>query len=237
MEIFFIGGNDKTNYTMQTFFILLVAHSTATVTTDKLNQGCAQLGIPLTEAQADCMRAHLQLLARWNRRLNLTAVTDPHEMTVRHLLDSLSIQPFVRGETVLDVGSGGGFPGLPLAVINPTVSVTVCDSRHRRAAFLRHACAALGLGNVTVADTRVQDVTVGAGKFDTLTVRAFASLAETLAATVSLHRPGVRLLAMKGKLPSAEIAALDGRLRARLHVEQLTVPFLSAARHLIIVDF
>ncbi len=203
---------------------------------EKLEQGCGRLGIALSAGQGERLRRHLELLAKWNRRLNLTAVRGMDDMVVRHLLDSLAIAPFVRGGSLLDVGSGGGFPGVPLAVVNPALCVTLLDSRGKRVEFLRHACAALGLGNAGVVRGRVEDYRP-AEKFDTLAVRALASLGDTLRATAALHRPGVRLLAMKGKMPAREIAALDSPWRARVSVEKLHVPFLSAERHLIIIEF
>ena len=203
---------------------------------DKLEQGCERLGIALSADQSARLRRHLALLAKWNRRLNLTSVKGMDDMVVRHLLDSLAIARFVRGQSLLDIGSGGGFPGMPLAVINPQLEVTLLDSRGKRIEFLRYACAALDLGGVSVVRGRVEDYRP-AEKFDTLAVRAFASLGETLKATAALHRPGVRLLAMKGRLPVREMAALSDSWRERMIVEKLQVPFLAAERHLIIIEF
>ena len=203
---------------------------------DKLEQGCERLGIALSADQSARLRRHLALLAKWNRRLNLTSVKGMDDMVVRHLLDSLAIARFVRGQSLLDIGSGGGFPGMPLAVINPQLEVTLLDSRGKRVEFLRYACAALDLGGVSVVRGRVEDYQP-AQKFDTLAVRAFASLGETLKATAALHRPGVRLLAMKGRLPVREMAALSDSWRERMIVKKLQVPFLAAERHLIIIEF
>ena len=203
---------------------------------DKLEQGCERLGIALSADQGARLRRHLALLAKWNRRLNLTSVKGMDDMVVRHLLDSLAIARFVRGQSLLDIGSGGGFPGIPLAVINPQLEVTLLDSRGKRVEFLRYACAALDLGGVSIVRGRVEDYRP-AQKFDTLAVRAFASLGETLKATAALHRPGVRLLAMKGRLPVREMAALSDSWRERMIVEKLQVPFLAAERHLIIIEF
>ena len=203
---------------------------------DKLEQGCERLGIALSADQGARLRRHLALLAKWNRRLNLTSVKGMDDMVVRHLLDSLAIARFVRGRSLLDIGSGGGFPGMPLAVINPQLEVTLLDSRGKRVEFLRYACAALDLGGVSIVRGRVEDYRP-AQKFDTLAVRAFASLGETLKATAALHRPGVRLLAMKGRLPVREMAALSDSWRERMIVEKLQVPFLATERHLIIIEF
>jgi len=204
-----------------------------------LERGCAQLGVDLTARAAGQLLAHLALLEQWNRRVNLTAVRGLEAMVVRHLLDSLSIARFVRGQSLLDIGSGAGFPGLPLAMVNPNLRITLLDSRRRRVEFLRHLCATLELGNVEVVGARVEDYRP-AQKFDTLTTRAFAPLDRTLQLTAALHRPGGRLLAMKGRTPAPEIAALNDMRRARISnisVEKLNVPFLCAERHLIIAEF
>ena len=207
--------------------------------TEKLEQGCRQLGITLSAAQEAQLCGHLELLSKWNRRLNLTAIKSMDDMLVRHLLDCLAIAPFVRGRALLDIGSGGGFPGVPLAIVRPQLKVTLLDSRGKRIEFLRNISAALGLGNVTVVKQRVQDYRP-AGKFDTLATRAFASLDHTLKATAGLHRSGCRLLAMKGGFPGPEIACLEPAVRERfidtLAIEKLNVPFLAAERHLIIIE-
>lgn len=213
---------------------------------DKLACGCAELGIELSDAQIDLLHRHLQLLAKWNRRSNLTAITDIDEMIIRHTLDSLSILPFVLGRSLLDVGSGGGFPGLPLAIANPQLQVTLLDSRRKRAEFLHHACLVLNLANVEVAHCRIEDYR-RAKKFDTLATRAFASLADTLTATAALHHARMRLLAMKGQMPHNEMKQVDQDIRAirashanlaggRMHCEKLRVPFLAADRHLVIIE-
>ncbi len=204
-------------------------------TTEKLDLGCTRLGLILSAAQRQQLCGHIELLAKWNRRLNLTAIDRLDDMVARHLLDSLAVAPFVRGGSLLDIGSGGGFPGLPLAVLDPRLQVTLLDSRGRRAEFLRAARDALELGNVAVVEKRVEDYRLG-GKFDTLATRAFASLAHTLKATAALHRDGCRLLAMKGRMPKREIALLEPPWRERVSVEKLDVPFLDAERHLVLIE-
>jgi len=201
-----------------------------------LEDGCKQLGIVLTATQEQQLLGHLGLLLKWNRRLNLTAIDSMNDMIVQHLLDSLAIVPFVRGRSLLDIGSGGGFPGMPLAIVDPRLAVTLLDSRGKRIEFLRYACATLGIGNVQLARQRAEDYRPGV-KFDTLATRAFASLADTLKLTAGLHHPGCRILAMKGKIPDREIALLDPVFRDRVTIENLNVPFLAAERHLIIIEF
>ncbi len=220
----------------------------------KLERGCARLGIALSAAQATRLCEHLALLSKWNRRLNLTAITRD-DMVVRHLLDCLAIAPFVRGPALLDVGSGGGFPGVPLAVVMPQLTVTLLDSRGKRIEFLRNVCARLELDNVRLIKQRVEAYRP-TEKFDTLATRAFASLGATLNATAALHHPGSRLLAMKGRMPTAELAQIESMSAApitatpmstapkpvapthhRVTIEKLNIPFLAAERHLIIIEF
>ncbi len=179
---------------------------------------------------------HAGLLQHWNRRLNLTAITDPAGVVVQHLLDSLAVAPWVRGGRVLDIGSGGGFPGIPLAAALPQVQFTLLDSRGKRVEFLRHAAATLGLGNVAVVKSRVEDYRPDE-KFDTLVCRAFASLEEILTLTAHLQEPGTRLLAMKGRLAPDEVRALPARGHRDITVDPVVVPFLDAERHVVRVRF
>lgn len=202
--------------------------------TKPLEHGCAQLGLQLRAPQIAQLHAHLDLLRKWGRRLNLTSVAR-EEMAARHALDSLSIIPFVHGETLLDIGSGGGFPGVPLAIACPHLRVTLIESRERRAAFLRHAIGELGLQNAGVVCARVEGARF-AEKFDTLATRAFAPLGDALEVTRALHHAGARMLAMKGRHPRREIAALPPAWRARCAVEKVTVPFLHAERHVLIIQ-
>lgn len=208
---------------------------TKPVAPEKLTQGCAQLGIDLSITQSQQLWQHLGLLMKWNRGMNLTAIRNMDDMVTHHLLDSLSIARFVRGQSLLDIGSGGGFPGVPLAIVHPQWAVTLLDSRDKRSQFLRHVCAVLGLTNVTVVATRVEKYQT-VERFDTLTTRAFASVADTWALTSALHQRGSRFLMMKGRLPKQELAQAKVALRAQVNVEKLKVPFLSAERHLLIVE-
>ncbi len=168
--------------------------------------------------------------------MNLTAITDPSAMVVEHLLDSMAIAPWVQGGRVLDIGSGAGFPGIPLAVVLPQVAFTLLDSRGKRIEFLQHAVSTLGLANVTVGKARVEDYRPGK-KFDTLVCRALAPLEKILTLTTHLHSPGTCLLAMKGPLAGDEIAVLPARWRQAVQVESVQVPFLDAKRHIIRLPF
>src|SRR5690606_37028501 len=197
-----------------------------------LDAGLAALG--LDPALAAPLRAYLDLLARWNRTYNLTAIRDPGEMVTLHLLDSLSMHAHVRGVARLaDLGTGAGLPGIPLAIALPGLQVTLVESNGKKARFLREAVRSLGLANATVSESRAEAVDQP-GAFDAITARAMATLGDILAVGGHLLAPGGRLLAMKGARPDTEIAALpDGWAVEAIH--PLSVPGLAAERHLVVV--
>jgi 16S rRNA (guanine527-N7)-methyltransferase len=205
-----------------------------------LADGARELGLALSDAQLSKLLDYVALLAKWNAVYNLTAIRDPRQMLVQHILDSLSIVPHLalrNPRSVLDVGSGGGLPGIVLAIVQPDWSVTVNDIVHKKTAFQAQAKAELGLTNLSVATGRVETLRPGAevpAKFDVIVSRAFAELADFV--TLARHLVAERgaILAMKGVRPDGEIE----RLPAGAHVEQvarLSVPFLDAERHLITV--
>ena len=196
----------------------------------QLEAGLAALGLQAAAEQREQLLALIALLVKWSRAYNLTAVRDPAEMVTRHLLDSLVAAPFVRGRRVLDVGTGAGFPGLPLAIVQPDRAFVLLDSHAKKLRFVDHACDALGLGNVRSVHARVERYSDAAG-FDTVICRAFSSLADFVRGAGHLLAPGGALLALKGKLPEDELAALPGGWRAR--AEPLAVPGLHEARHAI----
>ncbi|MGH8182364.1 MAG: 16S rRNA (guanine(527)-N(7))-methyltransferase RsmG [Rhodanobacteraceae bacterium] len=186
-----------------------------------------QLALP-ADAQAKLL-AYIDLLTRWNHSYNLTAVRDPEDMVSRHLLDSLAALPFLHGATLADLGSGAGLPGIPLAIARPDLHVTLIESNGKKARFLREAARSLPLPNVAVQQARVQDVT---GTFDTISARAFASLADMLAWGGRLQAPDGRWLALKGHADAAEIAAVPDTFQV-LAVHALGVPGTDAERCLI----
>ena len=197
----------------------------------RLCAGLAALPLDLPEAAIARLLAYVDLLARWNATYNLSAVRDPLEMVTRHLLDSLAIVPYVRGETLADLGSGAGLPGIPLAIFAPQRQVTLVDSNGKKTRFLRAAVRELGLANVRVAECRVEAVK---DTFDCITVRALASLADMLGWGGSLLAPEGAWLALKGRFPQDELAALP----AGFHVDAvvaLDVPGLDAERHVVII--
>ncbi|MDZ7829118.1 MAG: 16S rRNA (guanine(527)-N(7))-methyltransferase RsmG [Halofilum sp. (in: g-proteobacteria)] len=190
--------------------------------------GLAALGLELDARQQGQLLAYRDELARWGRVHNLTSVLDPERMVPVHLLDSLALLPLLRGERIADVGSGGGLPGVPLAIAGPGLQVTLIEPRTKRAVFLAHVARRLGLGNVIVERCRVEELPPGEG-FDTLVTRAFGSLADFAAAAGGLARAGGCLLAAKGRDPAAEIADLAEDWRTE--VLPLHVPGVEGARH------
>ena len=200
-----------------------------------IEQGLAAMGIELPAPARARLAAHLELIEKWNRVHNLTAVRDTAQMVVLHLLDSLSLLPHLAdAKSVIDVGSGPGFPGIPLAIARPDVRFTLLDSSHKKCAFLEQAKAELNLANVTVACERVEQYRPAQG-FDVVVSRAFADLADFVTQSRHLAAPGGRLLAMKGVYPFEEIARVPATHRVAQVVE-LAVPTLEAKRHLVLME-
>ena len=204
-----------------------------------LDEGLAALaaaGIALPPQAGDKLAAFLALLAKWNRTYNLTAIRDPGQMVTHHVLDALSVLPHLppRAARVLDVGSGGGVPGLPLAIARPASTFVLLDASQKKGAFLQQAAIELGLGNVEAVTARVEDY-APAAPFDVVVSRAFSDLATFARAGLRLLAPAGRLLAMKGALPSDEIAALPPGVRV-VATPTIVVPGLDAARHLVVME-
>lgn len=195
----------------------------------KLAEGLATMGLELPTGAQEKLLAYLGLLAKWNRAYNLTAVRDLEEMVSRHLLDSLAMLPFVHGQSLADLGSGAGLPGIPLAIARPDLAVTLIESSGKKARFLREAARSLPLGNVRVFEARVQNV---AGLFDTVTCRAFASLRDMLLWGGHLLAPDGRLLALKGRIDANELAAVPAGFRVQ-SIHALAVPGFAGERSLV----
>ncbi len=200
----------------------------------QLRAGVAALGLALPDGAEARLLAYLALLDKWNRVYNLTAVRDAGRMVSHHLLDSLAAVPFFKGDRVLDVGSGGGLPGIPLAIARPDLRVTLIDSIAKKTAFLLQAKAELGLANLSVVTSRVEDYRPDA-RFDVITSRAFSDLREFVLLTGHLLAPGGQWLAMKGLYPNEEIAVLPADVRVSAD-HALVVPGLEASRHLIVLE-
>jgi 16S rRNA (guanine527-N7)-methyltransferase len=203
-----------------------------------LRSGARELDVDLTDAQQDALLDYVALLAKWNAVYNLTAIRDPRQMLIQHILDSLSIVPHLAGagaSTILDVGSGGGLPGIVLAIARPEWSVTLNDIVHKKTAFQAQAKAELKLGNLAVVTGRVETLRPGVevpGKFDVIVSRAFAELADFV--TLARHLVAERgsIWAMKGVRPDGEIERLPAGSDA-VRVIRLAVPSLDAERHLV----
>ena len=196
-----------------------------------LSQGLAALGLRLTQEQKEALLAYLQLLEKWNRHYNLTAIRDPKAMLAKHVLDSLSIWPYVQGRQILDVGSGAGLPGIPLAIACPERQFTLLDSSTKKFRFLMQAAIELGLFNLTAVGNRIQDYRPP-HLFDTVVARAFAKLAEFVALAGPLCQPGGELLALKGVFPEKELEELPATFKV-VEVCALSVPEINAQRHLV----
>ena len=190
--------------------------------------GAREQGIALVPAQAAALLRLISELREWNQRFNLTGITDPVDMVRKHLLDSLSVQPYLRGTRIADVGTGAGFPGLPLAVINPERQFALIEATGKKARFVRHAADVMELKNVEVIPARSEDWR-GPSPYDCVLTRALGKLAEFVRVAGHLCAPGGRLLAMKGRHPDSEIAALPSGWRA-VAVHDVRIPGLPAAR-------
>jgi len=199
----------------------------------RLVHDAAALGVALTEHDADRLRQLLEELAHWNRRFNLTGITDLESMVSHHVLDSLAVHRHLHGATIADVGTGAGFPGLPLALANPERRFSLIDSNGKKIRFVSHAVRTLGLMNVEALHARVEALRPER-PFDTVLARAFAPLSELLEVVAPLCGSETRVLAMKGKWPHGELDALPPRWRvADSHT--LSVPGLAEARCLIVL--
>ncbi len=205
----------------------------------RLQRGAALLGVPLDSAQLAQFDSLVRELLRWNKAYNLTAITAPDEILTHHLLDSLSAQPDLAGNTVADVGTGAGFPGLPLAVVNPQREFTLIDAVDKKLRFISHAARELGLANVSTLHARVEQLQPMA--FDTVVARAFAPLPRLLGRVAPLAGPDTRVVAMKGRWPPPAASDADsdgGPLPSGWQIEAVrpvAVPGLAEARHQVLL--
>jgi len=196
-----------------------------------LLDGARALALELDEAQLAKLVAHLDLLDDWNTRMNLTAIRDRPSQLTKHLLDSLTVLPYLQGGRIADVGSGAGFPGIPLAIVAPGRHFSLIESTGKKCRFLEHVRDALGLANVEVVQSRAESYKPEV-RFDTVLARAVGPVADLVKVAGPLVVGGGRLLAMKGRYPTDELAArLSGWKVAAVH--PLTVPGLAEERHLV----
>jgi 16S rRNA (guanine527-N7)-methyltransferase len=196
-----------------------------------LLDGARALALELDDAQLAKLVAHLDLLDEWNARMNLTAIRDRPSQLTKHLLDSLAVQPYLVGNRIADVGSGAGFPGIPLAIVEPGRHFALIESTGKKCRFLEHVRDTLGLANVEVVQSRAESYHPEV-RFDTVLARAVGPVADLVKVAGALVVGGGRLLAMKGRYPADELAArLNGWKVAAVH--PLTVPGLAEERHLV----
>ena len=199
----------------------------------KLQSGLKEMGLDLSGEQQDKLLAYVEMLKKWNKTYNLTALRDESQIISHHLLDSLTLPPYLEGaQTMLDVGSGGGQPGIPAAVCRPDLQITLLDANTKKTSFLQQAAIELELKNVRVVSGRVE--AVQGLQADVITSRAFAELADFVNWTAHLLQDGGCWAAMKGVYPAAEIDRLPDSVCVE-HVDKIRVPQLNAERHMVIL--
>lgn len=199
----------------------------------RLQVGLEQMRLTIAPSVQGQLVQYLEHIHKWNKVHNLTAVRDPRQMVSRHLLDSLSILPHVKGSRLLDIGTGAGLPGIPLALARPDLHVTLLDSNQKKTRFLVQTCASLGMENVEIIQNRIEKFQPDE-KFDTLVSRAFASLRDFVEGTAHLSHPNIRWLAMKGQHPTEELAELPEFVQVE-SIINLTVPDTEGERHVIVL--
>jgi 16S rRNA (guanine527-N7)-methyltransferase len=200
-----------------------------------LAEGIAEMGLDVSLTQQEQLLDYLALMFKWNSVYNLTSLRDPMQMVSHHLLDSLAAVPaFADAKNVLDVGSGGGLPGIVLAVVRPDMKVSMIDTVHKKTAFLTQVKAQLGLANVSIHTMKVQELAVS-DKFDVITSRAFADLSDFVNWSGHLLADGGRFIALKGVAPQDEQQRVPPAWTVT-KVEPLQVPRLGAERHLVFIE-
>ena len=200
---------------------------------ERLSAGLEKLKLVLTDEQQDLLLDYLELLHKWNQHFNLTAVREIEKMLSVHLFDSLSISRFIKGDTLLDVGTGAGLPGIPLAIVYPDKKVTLLDSNGKKIRFCRQAVMELGLENVNPIQMRIEKMDREV-HFATIISRAFSDLDHMLKMIGPLMDNKTQLLAMKGQVPEGELENLI-RQGFKVHLEKLEVPEVNGLRHLITI--
>ena len=200
---------------------------------DQLAAGIAQMRLNISPAQQQKLLAYLALLQKWNKTYNLTALRAPAQMVSHHLLDSLTLLPYLaQAQSMIDVGSGGGMPAIPAAICCPDLRITMVDANSKKNSFLRQAAIELGLGNIAVSSSRVEELSDH--RADIVTSRAFAELADFVRLTRHLLGDNGHWAAMKGVYPAEEIARLPPDIQA-YQIAPIHVPTLNAERHIVLL--
>lgn len=203
------------------------------MTAENIAAGVDQLGQDLPDGAVRKLTLLLTELQRWNRRINLTAIRDAREMVSAHILDSLAVRPFLKGPRIIDIGTGAGFPGLPLAIAEPGFAFVLLDSNGKRISFVNHVIGELGLTNVEALKARAEDY-APAMCFNTVIARALASLPRLVELAAHLVGEDGQLLALKGRYPTAELELIEALPEWDYGVYELKVPGLEAhARHIV----
>jgi 16S rRNA (guanine527-N7)-methyltransferase len=201
---------------------------------DPLREGLLALQVNADDDLVHALARLIQLLDKWNRAFNLTAIRDPEEMVTLHVLDSICVQPFLQGVSILDVGTGAGLPGLPLAMVDPQRQFTLLDSGGKKIRFVQHAIGELALKNVLVEQVRVENYQP-ADSFDTVLCRAFSTIGQFVRSCGRLVASGGRLVAMKGRSPDDELKNLPSGWRMS-GLTAVEVPGLDAQRHIVVLE-
>ncbi len=196
----------------------------------QLEQGCEQLELTLSQPQLETLVNYVLLLDKWNKVYNLTSVRDPQQMINRHILDSLAILPYLTGSSLLDVGTGAGLPGIPLAIAQPTLAVTLLDSNSKKTRFLQQAKAELALGNITVVQARIEQAELP--KYAMVSARAFAKIDQIIDLAGRHCDDAGSLLLMKATNPEDELPEMMGDFKLQ-QVVSLNVPGCAGDRHLV----
>lgn len=201
---------------------------------NRFNRLLTTAGIALTDEQRRQLLAYIELLDKWNKAYNLTSVRDPQEMLIRHIMDSIVVNAHLDGDRFIDVGTGPGLPGIPLAIVRPDASFTLLDSLGKRIRFIRQVVHELGLTNVTPVQTRVEEYSIPEG-FDGVISRAFASLGDMLTWCHHLPKDKGLFYALKGVISDEELAQVPEGFSIK-NVIRLEVPELDGERHLVVIE-
>jgi len=200
-----------------------------------LHQGLIEMGLPLDRQKEMQLIRHIELIAKWNKLFKLTSIRDLDTMVIRHLLDSLSALPYIKGQTILDVGTGAGLPGIPLAIVMTNRQFTLLDSSHQKTRFLQQTCYQMRLHNVHVVHKSVEDYYPDA-LFDSVISRSFGTLRDYITPSQYLVKPGGQILAMKGIYPLTELQDVAVPFKL-IETYPLKISQLNAERHLIELSY